>query len=252
MKIAVRLDDITPDMDWEKFTRFRKLMDEAYVLPLAGVVPDSRDPNLHICDARPGFWDFVNELEENGWTIAMHGCHHVYTTQEGGMLPLNRESEFAGLPYEKQEHLIREGRRILEDHGIVTDLFMAPAHSYDRNTLRALLANGFTKMTDGFGNAPYTYRGMTFYPISLNRASVLKKKEKEGVTTFVVHVNTMNESDFAFFEKVFREQDMLPYRELLYYKPVKRSAAGHLLEHTLALGKRTLVAAKSRKGGSRK
>ena len=46
MKIAVRLDDITPDMDWQRFFRFKALLDQYQVKPLIGVVPDNRDENL--------------------------------------------------------------------------------------------------------------------------------------------------------------------------------------------------------------
>jgi hypothetical protein len=46
MKIAVRLDDITPDMDWERFYKFKALLDRYQVKPLIGVVPDNRDPGL--------------------------------------------------------------------------------------------------------------------------------------------------------------------------------------------------------------
>ena len=46
MKITVRLDDITPDMDWERFLKFKALLDRYQVKPLIGVVPDNRDENL--------------------------------------------------------------------------------------------------------------------------------------------------------------------------------------------------------------
>lgn len=241
MKIAIRLDDITPDMDWEKFEKFRSLMDRYYVKPLIGVVPQSFDPKLHRGLPREDFWDVVENLRQDGWTIAMHGCHHLYTTTKGGLLPLNRQSEFAGLPYQEQKRLLSEGKQILENHGIVTDLFMAPAHSYDRNTLRALLELGFTRMTDGFGRQPYIYRGMTFYPISFSRKRALK--QKDGTTTFVVHCNTLTDQDFSFYENVFAQSDMLPYREYLYYTPVRRNAATRCREYWLAAAKRFLVSA---------
>ena len=46
MKIAVRLDDITPDMDWQRFYAFKALLDKYQVKPLIGIVPDNRDENL--------------------------------------------------------------------------------------------------------------------------------------------------------------------------------------------------------------
>lgn len=241
MKITIRLDDITPDMDWAKFDRFRALCDRFYVKPLIGVVPAPSDPKLHIDPPRADFLTILDELRAAGWEIAMHGFSHVYTTKEGGLFPLNHQSEFAGLSYAQQEKMIREGRKILADQEIVTDIFMAPSHSYDENTIRALLASGFTKMTDGFGSGPYEYLGMTFYPISFDQKRSLQKKD--GVTTFVVHTNTLRDSDFERYEHIFRTQDMMPYKEYLYYPVQKRSRAGALKEYLMADGKRRLVRA---------
>ena len=54
-------------------------------------------------------------------------------------------------------------RKKLLDRGIETKLFMAPGHTFDKTTLRALKALGFTHVTDGFGDLPYVRSEMTFY-----------------------------------------------------------------------------------------
>ena len=46
MKIAIRLDDISYDMNWEKFLRFKRLLDNPGIKPLIGVIPDNGDPML--------------------------------------------------------------------------------------------------------------------------------------------------------------------------------------------------------------
>ena len=46
LKIAVRLDDITPDMDYEKFNRMKQILDTYQIKPLIGVVPFNKDSNL--------------------------------------------------------------------------------------------------------------------------------------------------------------------------------------------------------------
>lgn len=46
IKIAIRMDDITPDMDWEKFHTFKEILDAHHICPLIGIVPDNRDENL--------------------------------------------------------------------------------------------------------------------------------------------------------------------------------------------------------------
>ena len=159
MKIAVRLDDITPDMDWERFLKFKEVLDKYQVKPLIGVVPDNRDENLKGSQegAPTDFWTYIKELQKEGWVIAMHGYRHIYSTDKGGVFPLNNFSEFAGLSYEEQEKMLADGKRMLAEKGIETDVFMAPAHSYDKNTLKALIKTGFNKITDGFGDCPYQW-----------------------------------------------------------------------------------------------
>lgn len=241
MKTAIRMDDITPDMDWERFRAFKALLDRYEIRPLIGVVPENQDENLHCGEAAPDFWEYVKELQEQGWTVAMHGFRHIYTTKKGGLFPLNHFSEFAGVSYEEQSRMLREGRAILEKNGVFTDLFMAPAHSYDRNTLKALTENGFVRMTDGFGSRPYRYKGITFYPIPfILERSLCRKK---GFTTMVVHANTMTEKDLARYEKLLEEhrESMISYECMLQESPVSRGFFGHAWEYLLAAAKHVLV-----------
>ena len=105
MNITVRLDDITPDMDWERFYKFKALLDQYQVKPLIGVVPDNRDELLKgsgsPMDPEP-FFEYIRQLQKEGWTVAMHGYQHIYGTSKGGIFPLNHFSEFAGEPLEEQ------------------------------------------------------------------------------------------------------------------------------------------------------
>lgn len=239
MKIAVRLDDISPGMDWEKFQAFAALLDEFDIKPLIGVVPDNRDENLNRDALREDFWEYVRKRKEEGWVVAQHGCYHVYTQKKGGVFPLNDFSEFAGVPYEEQLAMLEHGKEILAGHGIVTELFMAPAHSYDRNTLRALKQAGFKGLTDGFGSRPYLWQGLIFYPISFRLESSLKKDK--GFTTMVVHTNTLHDQDMERYRKIFKEHKIISYQEYLREKPGRRTAIGHMWEYTLAVFKHMLV-----------
>lgn len=243
MKIAVRLDDITPDMDWEGFLRFKELLDRYQVKPLIGVVPDNQDENLKGSDkGRPeDFWAYIRDLQKQGWVVAVHGYQHIYTTGKGGLFPLNNFSEFAGISYEKQRQMLEKGKSLLKEKGIETDLFMAPAHSYDKNTLHALKDTGFRALTDGFGNYPYEYRGLTFYPISFQLASTLKKKN--GYSTMVVHTGTTTEKELERYEEYFKKKDVewISYEEYLHVKAVKREILGRCKEYFMAKGKYWIV-----------
>ncbi len=239
MKIAVRLDDITPDMDWERFLKFKALLDKYQVKPLIGVVPDNRDENLKGTQlgAPENFWAYVKELQKEGWTVAMHGYRHIYSTDKGGNFPLNNFSEFAGKPLEEQKRMLAEGKRLLADKGVETDMFMAPAHSYDNNTLQALKSAGFSKLTDGFGKKPYRWKGMVFYPISFKLSNTLKKKN--GYSTMVVHTGTVSEEELIQYEKRFRMKEVkwISFEEYLNVPAAQRGIWGRGIEFLMAKGK---------------
>lgn len=244
IKIAIRIDDITENMDWQKFLRFKGLLDRYGIKPLIGVVPDNQDDMLNISkDGAPeDFWAYIKELQEDGFTIAMHGVNHIYTTKKGGNFPLNHFSEFAGLPYEEQLELLSYGVDIFNQHDIATDIFMAPGHSFDDNTLKALKLLGFTKITDGFGKNPYNYKGFTFYPISFKKSSTLKADN--GYSTLVFHLNGMKDSEFDTFERLLNKQKnykFISYNELLSVASVNRGLAGSIYEHLCACIKHILV-----------
>ncbi len=239
MKTAIRIDDISPAMDWEKFHAFRELLERYGVKPLIGVVPDNRDGNLNRGAENPEFWQYVKQLQESGWVVALHGYRHLYTEKKGGMFPLNGFSEFAGVPYGRQVEMLEQGREILESHGIRTDIFMAPAHSYDKNTLRALKQTGFRRVTDGFGSRPYRWMGMVFYPVSFRLENSFKRKH--GFTTMVVHTNTVNGKEMEKYRRILEEEDVVSFGEYLEQPPAGRTVFGRLAEYLLALAKQMLV-----------
>lgn len=265
MYLTLRLDDVTPEMNRLNWERFRKMMDAHGIRPLLGVVPDARDEKLFSGgrkateEERKAFFEELLALQKTGYSIAMHGLTHVYTTKAAGLFPLNRQSELAGLPYERQREIIAEGKRILSSYGIETDLFMAPSHSFDVNTLKALMDCGFTRLTDGFGYVPYRYLGMTFYPISfLRRQSVERARRMQETppppqavpfplegedgrsTTLVVHTDTLTEKDFAAYEEIFQTCRFLPY-DALFTRPVRELSRGmHCIHYLMATVKRLM------------
>ena len=92
----------------------------------------------------------IKELEKKGYKIAMHGFNHVYDTKTRGNINCGFKSEFAGHSFIKQYEKIKKGKEILEFHNVYTDVFFAPSHSYDDNTLRALSKCGFKYISDGY------------------------------------------------------------------------------------------------------
>lgn len=244
MKTAVRLDDITPDMDFEKYKKIEKILDDNKICPLIGVVPFNKDDNLHRTDkplSDEEFVTFLKERESLGWVIALHGYNHVYTTKKKGIFPLNNFSEFAGIEYEKQLSMLSEGREKLKNMGFDTDIFMTPAHTYDKKTLKALKAAGFTRVTDGFGKCPYKRGELVFYPISRKRTECTS--DKAGYTTYVLHTNSMKDSDIENFARLIEKEreHFINYSEYIRVQAVNRGIVGNILEYFTALTKYIIV-----------
>lgn len=241
MKIAVRLDDITPDMDWDRFRRLEKMLDENHIAPLIGVVPDNQDPNLMRNPAMSDFDKQIKIWENKNWVFAMHGWKHIYTTKKGGLFPLNNFSEYAGVSRDKQREMIFDGKEKLQKMGIHTNIFMAPAHSFDKHTLSLLKEAGFKYITDGFGDFPYEWKGLTFLPIAFKRSKDINKSE--GYTTLVFHTNTMDEQEVADFAKILKEhkEDFISFKEYFSVPVKKQSFMNRIKEYSMATMKRVLV-----------
>ena len=236
MKITIRIDDITPEMDFGKFERFKAILDKHDIKPLIGVVPDNKDKKLGKAEPSADFWEYIKKLQGEGWIVAMQGYNHVYTTRKPGMFPISDRSEFAGLSYQRQDEMIREGKRVFRRNGIITDFFMAPYHSYDKYTLKALRTNGFHRITDGFGNGPYELDGMTFFPIAISKNRTLASKE-DGIVSFVYHTGTMTNRDFLAFERLFEKGDIVSFDEFDKYETRPRTLKEETWEYMTARAK---------------
>ncbi|MBR6147738.1 MAG: DUF2334 domain-containing protein [Lachnospiraceae bacterium] len=188
--LTFRLDDIAPGLNRNNFKRLEDVFDEFGLRPLIGIVPQNEDPHLVVDKVDDGFWNDMLRLKEKGWIIAQHGYRHVYSNECSGLLNANPFSEFAGVSFEEQSEMIKEGRLILESHGLKPEFFMAPGHTFDENTLKALSSNGIFKITDGYSLMPYIREGITFYPCRLSEPAI-----PEGCDTVCIHLNNLNEED---------------------------------------------------------
>lgn len=186
----MRLDDASEYMDVEKWQRIEDLLDQYHIKPIVGVIPDNQDSDMvGVYPKDEQFWKKVQRWKEKGWTIALHGYTHVFETREGGLNPINDRSEFAGVLLERQKEKIRAGVRILQDHGIEPEIFFAPAHTFDANTLEALKKESNIRIiSDTIANDVYFENGFYFIPQQSGRVRKLPFK----VCTFCYHPNIMN------------------------------------------------------------
>lgn len=200
--IIVRVDDVCPTMNFDKFNKFIELFDEINVTPLLGIVPACQDLHLMKSGVNSDFYHMINELIDRGYEISMHGYTHVMEDHGGRALLTSRKtSEFSGLTYERQKELLDLGKRELERHGLFTDIFMPPAHSYDINTIKALRSVGFTTVSDGMSLSPYTFEGIKFVP-----ADSSFRLHKVGLLTLCIHAESDDFERIAFFLRKYRNR----------------------------------------------
>lgn len=197
-KIIFRLDDICPDMNYKNFRKIKELFFRYNIKPIIGVIPNCRDEVLKYQAQGDSvdeikFWKEIKELQdEQGWDIALHGFDHVYISKDSGIFGTNKRAEFAGLPYDVQYKKIKEGKKILESKGLTVKAFMAPSHSLDWNTVKALKENGIFVITDGISAFPYVKNGMLFIP----QISSWPQKRLYGIDTVCFHVNCWTDKMF--------------------------------------------------------
>ncbi|MFK7696941.1 DUF2334 domain-containing protein [Paenibacillus sp. HJGM_3] len=192
-----RFDDIAPNMNWENYFRVKDILVKYNVKPILGVIPDNQDPELKKFPLCAGnFWNEIQSVQDRGWEIALHGYQHKFSTNCAGILGINRFSEFAGVPFDQQLLKLTMGKEILEKNNIEAVAFMAPAHSFDNNTLIALKQIGILKITDGYGLFPYLYKEILFVP----QLFASPRKMKYGVYTFCLHLNNMDNDGFEKLE----------------------------------------------------
>lgn len=220
-KIVVRFDDVCPTMNLDKFNVAINKLKEYDIKPLLGVVPECKDAELLEFPENKKFWDYITDLSKEGYTIAMHGYTHCYDIIADGIVTKKKKSEFAGHTYEEQYKRIKQGKDILLSHGIDTDIFFAPSHSYDRTTLRALFANGFRFVSDGKSIRPYIQCGIKCIPC---RFGGIPRIGENGVYTLVLHTSQWSREDKKYNEKLFMQvvdnyhSDMVDYSVILEEK----------------------------------
>lgn len=194
VQYLIRLDDLCPTNNLQKWERFFQLFDQYHIKPIIAVIPDNKDPKLLACgNFNTGYWQLVRGLRHKGYIIGMHGFEHLYQTNNSGMFKMNKRSEFAGLPYHLQEQKIRAAIEIFNREGITPDVFIAPAHTFDYNTLLAIKnCTNIKVISDGVLTTPYLKYGFKWVPVQLSEA-VLRTN---STWTFNFHPETCSDEVF--------------------------------------------------------
>ena len=201
-RLILRLDDAAERMDIVKWQQMEELLDKYDIKPLVGVIPDCQDPMMEKYETDDRFWDKVHRWKDKGWSIAMHGYRHVYDSDDGGINPVNKFSEFAGHPLEVQRDRIRAGVAIFRNHGLEPRIFFAPGHTFDENTLRALKEESNIRIiSDTIACDVYCMDGFTIVPQQSGKVRKLPLR----TATFCYHPNCMTNEDYDFLDTKIKE-----------------------------------------------
>jgi len=190
----LRLDDACHTMDRSRWDRIETLLDAFAIRPIVAVVPDNRDPDLCKAPADSTFWERVRRWQAKGWTLGMHGYRHqLHETDRKLVLPFYRHSEFAGLPYEEQAAKMRAAWALFEQNGLSPRVWIAPAHCFEEDTLRALKAETPIRIvSDGIALDQFFEAGLHWLPQQLWTLA----ERRKGLWTVCLHPGTMDDRAF--------------------------------------------------------
>lgn len=212
-KYIFRIDDVAPNMNWHNFYRIRDIFIRYEIKPLLGVIPNNQDPFLiGFFESKDSFWEEIRTLhQELKWSIALHGYNHLYSSNKAGILKINRRSEFAGIEEKEQNEKIIFGKLKLEEENLKISAFMAPAHSFDKTTLKVLNNNHINVITDGFGLYPYKRKSIIFIP----QLFATPRKMPYGIYTWCLHPNSLTDKSIEAIEDFINKNQnfIIPFDE---------------------------------------
>jgi predicted deacetylase len=194
-RYLIRLDDACATMNRHSWDLIERVLNEHAIKPIVAVVPDNQDTELMFEARDPAFWDKVRHWAAQGWTVAMHGYRHLmHPTDAKLLVPFYKRSEFAGLPLADQAAKIKSAWQLFLAEGVVPQVWVAPAHSFDVATLDAVQAETSIRVvSDGIAWQPFRAQGFHWVPQQLWRLT----ERKWGLWTVCLHPNQMTEESIA-------------------------------------------------------
>lgn len=198
VKYFLRLDDACEHLSIDNWSRIETLFDKYGIKPLVGVIPNVGDKQLLSFQYDNNFWNKVRSWSDKGWTIALHGFTHEYTSSGSGLNPFHAKSEFVGKSYEEQKYKIVSGINVFNKHDIKVNAFFAPSHTFDLTTIDVLnKETNIRFISDTIAFRPYTKYGMIFIPQQFGSCKTIRFP---GLYTICFHPNTMCDKDFCILE----------------------------------------------------
>ena len=216
-RYILRLDDACQTMDSAKWERIENMCDRFNIQPIVAVVPNNKDHKLMKNKIDVDFWNKVRDWQNRDWSIALHGYDHVYISHSSGLVPFNNKSEFSGVDFNTQLKKIKNGVNIFKKEGISARIWVAPSHTFDQNTLKALkMESEIEFISDGISFRPFQKYNFKWIPQTIWRA----RKMPFGLWTICIHPNEMTSMEFHKLEGFIQKnaKDFVSINELKYKK----------------------------------
>jgi predicted deacetylase len=207
-RYIIRLDDACDTLNKKNWNSIEKIMDKFKVKPIVSVIPENLDSSLHYDTKDKNFWKKVRKWEKKGWCVALHGFNHLFHKVHKKKLffPYYNTSEFAGLKKNIQCNLIKKSYKKFLKQGIRPKVWVAPRHTFDANTLKALEEETPIRIiSDGIAFQPYNFKNFIFVPQQL----WWPIKKKFGIWTICLHPNTMSNTKIDELKKIFSKKEFI-------------------------------------------
>ena len=200
MEYIFRLDDITPKANWKNIEKIEKIFDKYWIKPIIWIVPNNKDPYLNRFKENNDFWEEIQKLNKKWWIIAQHWYEHIDITSKSWILWINNRSEFVGISYKEQLDKLKKWKKNLENKLLIKiKWFMAPDHSFDKNTLKALKKLDFEYITDWLALFPFTSFWLNCLPQQLWSLRKNIYWFKKWIWTICLHLDELD--DIEVFSK---------------------------------------------------
>jgi predicted deacetylase len=190
VQYLLRVDDLCPTVHERRWQRLAAIIREFHIHPILAVVPDNQDSELRSSPPDPAFWAQMRAMQSAGAAIAIHGYRHQCVQCGKSILPFHSHTEFSGRSVEEQREMLLAGLRILRAEGLNPQLWVAPRHGFDWNTLTALREEGIGYLSDGIARRPFLRGGVVWIPQQI-WAPVERSR---GLWTICLHPNTTTRS----------------------------------------------------------
>lgn len=202
----LRLDDVSVNMDLEKWLRVESVLEKYCIRPIVAIIPKNEDRGQIFSEEIRDYRLIVERWKTKGWIFAQHGYTHVYSKRSSGYYRYRaKKSEFAGYEKKIQRQKIEKGIQKLDELKIDSKIWVSPSGTFDLNTLKSLSELSFDFIVDGLARWPYRKHGLTWIPI---QANALVSRDSSGLWGFCLHPNTMTEGDFLELERFINENHL--------------------------------------------